>query len=472
MYHARPGIPNPHVTEQRTHVRILILQFAPDTRGRPIPRYEPNLAVLLTLLKQRGHDLSLLGLARHDVSAVKAALAKSLPQLIYADVSAVCVNAARRTFQYIQEHEFLPIVVGGEYATADPAGALSLPGVQAAAIGEPDASLVTHFERLKDPAVGQIVQGIWLRDEQGLARPELPSLIEDLDSLPFGERELFGYADYVLGTGEIEIAVGRGCPERCSYCLNEPTALIYSDRGIWDRRRSPENVISEIELLREQYPEARLLRFLDHHFALDVEWLEEFLAVYKDRGRLPFRCHLRANGNVEDIVLPLADAGCKLADIEIISASDFIRNEIFAMDLDELQIRATFEALRTAGVKTRAIVYLGAPYDSEASLEDARALLRRIRPDTSSIRPYYPWPGTAAAATCSENGWTHSRGEEQYQTDKCGVDMPACRPADAERFIKRLRKEFSTRLSEPWWRRWSQASRNSLGQFFQKRQDF
>ena len=449
-------------------MRILILQFVPDVNGRRVPRFEPELATLLTLLKDREHDLSLLGLARLDVNAIKAALAKALPQLIYADVSAVCVTAARRSFQYIQEHEFLPIVVGGEHATVDPAAALSLPGVHAAAIGEPDASLVTYFERMKDPAIGQVVQGVWLRDEHGLARPELPSLIEDLDSLPFTERGLFGYEEYVRKTGEVEIAIGRGCPQRCAYCTNGTLAEMYQELGVWERRRSPENVFEEIGELIGQYSDVRIIRFLDHAFALEKAWLEEFLNLYKT-VELPFRCHLRANSTSRELIEQMAGAGCKLADLEVISGSDFIRNEIFAMDLDELQIRDTFEWLSAAGIKSRAIVYIGSPYDSEASLEDTRALLGRIKPDTVSARPYYPWPGTAATETCRENGWLHSRGEEQYHQDKGGIDMPACRPDAVSAFLKRLRKEFPTMLEESWWRRWSQASRNSLGQYFQKR---
>jgi len=451
-------------------VRILILQFVPEVRNRPVPRFEPQLATLLTLLKQRGHELSLLGTARCDVAAVKAALARALPQLLYADVSAVCTSAARRTLQYIHEHEFLPVVAGGEYPTVAPAEALSLPGVHAVAIGEPDASLITYFERMKDPAISQIVQGVWLRDERGLARPALPHLVEDLDSLPFGERDLFGYGDYVRRSGVIEIAVGRGCPQHCAYCLLPALARMYAGRGVWVRRRSPENVLAEIELLRQRYAGVSMVRFLDHAFALDADWLGQFLEIYRSRCGLPFRCHLRANSTSETGVRELAAAGCKLADIELISGSDFVRNEILEMDLAAEQIENTFAWLRTAGVRTRAVVYLGTPYESEASLEATRDLLRRLRPDLVSVRPYFPWPGTRAMETCRENGWLHSRGEEQYHDDKCGIDMPACRPELVARFIRRLRREFPSTLSEPWWRCGPESSRRPLlGPFFQKR---
>ncbi len=217
-------------------MRILVLQFVPEVRGRPVPRFEPQLATLLALLERREHMLTLEGLPRYDLPRTKAALARALPQLVYADVSPVCVDAARRTLEYLAQHEFLPIVAGGAFATTDAAAALSLPGVRAAAIGEPDASLVTYFERMKDPAVGQIVLGVWLRDEQGLARPELPSLVEDLNSLPFAHRELFNYAEHVRRTGQIEIAIGRGCPQHCAYCPNDHVAELYAGRGAWVRR--------------------------------------------------------------------------------------------------------------------------------------------------------------------------------------------------------------------------------------------
>ena len=444
-------------------MRILVLQFLPVVRGRPLPRFDPALGTLLALLRERQHELTLLGLARPDVSAVKSALAKSLPQLIYADISAVCTDAARRTFQYIQEHEFLPVVAGGEFATADPAAVLSMPGVEAAALGEPDASLVTYLERIKDPAVGQVVQGVWLRNERGLARPQLPPLVEDLDSLPFPERELFQYADYVRRTGELEIAVGRGCPQRCGYCANPVVTGLHAGRGTWVRRRSPQNVLDEIAELRRRYAGARLVRFLDHAFALDLHWLVEFLAAYRAACDLPFRCHLRANA-IGQLDLPaLAAAGCTLADIEVISGSDFIRNEIFAMDLTHEQIVAAFERLKSAGVRRRAIVYLGCPYESEVSLADTHRLLQAITPDVVDARPYYPWPGTPAVQTCRENGWLHSRGEEQYHQDRCGIDMPACRPDVVATFLRRVRAEFPTALGQPWWRRWSSVSRSTLG---------
>ena len=450
-------------------MRILAIQFVPDTRGRSVPRFEPQLGTLLALLRKRGHDLDLLGLSRFDLEATKAALARSLPQLIYADIAGVCVDAARRTLEYIQQHEFLPIVTGGNFPTVDPAASLSLPGVQAAAIGEPDASLVTYFERVKDPVAGQVVLGVWLRDETGLARPGLPHLVEDLNSLPFPERDLFGYAEYVRQTGQVEIAIGRGCPQQCAYCINDWLENIYDDRGTWVRRRSPENVAAEINLLRGHYEGVRTVRFLDHTFALDAAWLARFVGVYSRRCQLPFCCHLRLNAVDDEIVDQLKQAGCELVDVELISGSDFVRNEIFDMDLDGEQIDTAFARLKRGGLRTRAIVYVGAPYESAASIEETRALVLKLRPDLLDVRPYYPFPGTRAQELARDNGWLHRRGEEEYHRDRSGLDLPSCRPAEVVAFIRRLRSDTPVSVGAPWWRRWSHASRTAFSQLLHKR---
>jgi radical SAM superfamily enzyme YgiQ (UPF0313 family) len=341
--------------------------------------------------------------------------------------------------------------------------------VQAVAIGEPDASLVTYLERRKDPAIGQVVSGVWLRDEQGTSRPDLPPLVEDLNSLPFPHRVLFGYAAQVELTRQIEIAVGRGSPQRCGYSVDPHVEQLYEGRGVWVRRRSPGNVLAEIAVLREQYPGVERVRFLDHAFGLDRAWLDKFLQAYRRRCGLPFRCHLRANAAYEETVASLAEAGCQVVDVEVISGSDFIRNEVFQMDLSGEQIRSAFRTLRKVGIRTRAAVFLGAPYESEASLEETRRLLLELQPDVCDIRPYYPWPGTAARRLCQEQGWLHARGEEQYHDDKPGIDMPACRPEIISGFIRRLRNELPGTGDTPWWRRWSNAARGPLGQVFQRR---
>lgn len=450
-------------------VRILVFQFAPALRRGPLPRFDPQLGTLLSLLRLRGHELGFVSTSKFDLTPCKAALAKTLPQLIYADISGVCVHTARRTLEYITQHEFLPIVVGGTYPTIDPAGSLSLPGVTACAIGEPDASLVTYLERIKDPTLTGVTSGVWMRDERGTAQPALPDLVEELDSLPFAERELFNYQEFVTRTHSIEIATGRGCPKKCAYCVNATVQAKYGQPHEWVRRRSAENILDEIDKLRERYQPVRMVRFLDHSFALEQDWLDDFLGVYVRRCALPFHCHVRLNEADDARLRLLREAGCELVDCEVISSSFFIRNEIFDMDLTNEQITAAFERIHELNMQTRAICYLGSPYDSEAALNDTRALLQTLKPTMVDVRAYYPFPGTAAVLTCQENSWIHPRGEQQYHAEQNGIDMPACRPDLVAAFVRKLRKEFPTEIGGSWFQRWSSASRSALTHLWPRR---
>lgn len=447
-------------------MRILVLQFVPVRADRPVPRFDAQLGTLLRLLANRGHELTLLGLDRFDMSTVKQALARGLPQLVFADIAPVCVDPARRTLEYIDRREYLPVVAGGTYATVEPEAALSLPGVTAAAVGEPDASLVTYLERIQDPDLRQIVQGVWIRDERGLARPQLAALVEDLDSLPFPERDLFHAGVPSPATDELLIRVGRGCPQQCAYCTLPTIARAYHDPEAWVRYRSPENVLDEIDHVRRTNPDVRRIRFLDHSFALDEEWLYALLEVYAARCSLPFRCHLRANAATTSMVRALAGNGCRVADVEVVSASDFIRNDILRMELDEVQIRATLEALHANGIASRVVLYLGGPYESEASLAAAPELLRRLKPTYVDVRPYYPYPGTAARDLCREQGWLHARGEDQYAAGRCGTDMPACRPELVDAIIRRLRREWPAERAGGGWRHWSARLGQAVGRVF------
>lgn len=442
-------------------MRILVIQFASAVRHPP-PRFEPQLGALLALLKQRGHTLTLLGVSRFDERLLKEALARQLPQLIYADIDSVCSDIARRTLQHLEGHEFLPVVAGGLFASLAPETALSFPGVVAVALGEPDASLVTYLERFKDPAIGQVTQGVWLRDERGLARPSMPALIEDLDSIPFPDRELFN-ANRANPVQEIEIAIGRGCQRSYGYSPDAALAALYSNHNAWARRRSVANVLEELSELKTRYPSMRRVRFLNDEFTSDLEWLRVFASEYRAGDRVPFRCRAAADSVSEEVVELLTSSGCEQVDIDLISGSDFIRNEVFQMSLSEEQIQDAVARLTAARIRVVPRIFVGCPYEGIVSLDETARLLRRVQPVDADIRPYYPMPGTPAAELAREMGWLHPRGEEQYHADRCGLDLPACRPAIVDAALQQLRGEFGENTPNGnWWRIFNDAARSIM----------
>jgi radical SAM superfamily enzyme YgiQ (UPF0313 family) len=99
-------------------------------------------------------------------------------------------------------------------------------------------------------------------------------------------------------------------------------------------------------------------------------------------------------------------------------------------------------ALRDAGLRVAARVFVGNPYESEVTIEKTLALVRRARPDEVHPAVYYPTPGTRAAETCADNGWISGRGEENFWTQQSVLDMQSL-PADK---INEAARKFNSLL--------------------------
>jgi len=420
-------------------LRILFLQFLPSKQGSLHPRFDDALGVLSSVLRGEGHATGLLAVTEYGEQLIRMKLTHFRPQTVYADIAGPCVDLARRTIAYVAGRHGLPTVCGGTFPTVAPKRALSMPGVQAVVIGEPEVAFPGYIRANATGDLDAARPGLWLNGEGEVITNELAPLTEDLDTLPDADRSLFAYQRHIDETKEAEVAVGRGCPHFCAYCINDWLHEIYEDQGKYVRRRSPHRICDEIDTLRRTFDGIKRIRFRDHAFALQEPWLTLFFEVYRRRCGLPFRCHVRANALTEPISALLAESGCGFADLEIVSGSDFVRNEIFDMELTNAQIVAAFELLHRHGIATRAINYLGAPYASELSIEETVKLGQRIGPSVVEGRVYYPFPGTRAAEFCRESGWISNRGEANYARDESVLDMPNLPAATINRLARRFR---------------------------------
>lgn len=438
-------------------MRILILQFLPARQYPSGPRFDDALGVASSVLRQDGHATGLLPVTGYDEGRIRLKLAHFRPQIVYADVAGTCVDLAHRTIGYVALRHCLPVVCGGVFATVAPKRALSMPGVQAAVIGEPEVPFPAFIRATVSPDLDTALPGVWLNCDGAVVKHELAPLTEDLDALPDADRSLFAYQRHIDETHEAEVSVGRGCPHFCAYCINDWLMEIYENKGTFVRRRSPDRICDEIDALRHTYDGIRRIRFREHLFALDASWLATFTEVYRRRCGLPFRCHVRANALTEPVATLLAEAGCGFADIEVISGSDFVRNEIFDMELTNPQIVAAFDLLARHGIAARSINYLGTPYASEVSIEESVALNRRVRPSVVEGRVYYPFVGTRAAELCAEEGWISNRGESSYRRDESVLDMPNLRPEVINKLARRFRWDVAhpqrSRFNDlaAWW---------------------
>jgi hypothetical protein len=183
-------------------------------------------------------------------------------------------------------------------------------------------------------------------------------------------------------------------------------------------------------MLCERYKQIERLAFVDHAFALDRDWLEAFTMIYADRCGLPFTAHLRANAVDGDVVHLLNEAGCHRAVIEVISGSDFIRNEIFNMQTSNRQIERAFRLVSAAGIAATAVNLFGSPYETPVTIEATLEMMARIEPDLVITRLFSPLPGTTVEEIVRESGWLRGLGDHAFRENVPMIEMPAMPPAD------------------------------------------
>lgn len=187
-------------------MRILILQFVPPARAGPAPEFRHDLGVAVAMLRADGFDVGLLPLDAHRPDLLHQAITQHRATRLLVDIPPTHITAARHSIVDVAEKHFLPVTVVGRYATCQPEKAISIPGVTAMIPGEYERPVLRLYQSIRDGSVAMLagpgearstgqsdIAGVWFNSEDGLVRNEPAALEENLDGLPFPDRDIFDY---------------------------------------------------------------------------------------------------------------------------------------------------------------------------------------------------------------------------------------------------------------------------------------
>lgn len=235
-----------------------------------------------------------------------------------------------------------PVIWGGVHPTVRPAECLQ--HADLICIGEGERAIVELARRMAAGHDHLDVPNLGYLDKNGqlILNPLYP-LEYDLDNLPFPD---YDYEEhYVLHEGELQpftqelmyyyltdlgswargpvygVLTTRGCPYHCTYCVNDALINIYPE---WCklRRRTPENVIAEIQSARDKLPGLEAIAIRDDTFLANPEdYIAHFCQLYKQSVGLPFRAYTTAQTANERKLHYLSEAGLRLAIMGIQSGS-------------------------------------------------------------------------------------------------------------------------------------------------------
>ena len=205
------------------------------------------------------------------------------------------------------------------------------------------------------------------------------------------------------------VITSRACPYRCSYCFNHSYLALTKANGEtqkWFQRRSVENVLAEIALLRDQYGLEKVL-FIDDCFIQDTRWLDAFITGYSASVGLEWLCSLRANRLDEALAGRLSDAGLSMVNYALESADPEVQQ--YLLNRGHIQNADIIRAIRIFnqfGIKARMQNMIGLPLTNP--LQDALNTLQfnlRHKVTDSWCSIFQPYPRTALGRYCLDHGF-------------------------------------------------------------------
>lgn len=281
------------------------------------------------------------------------------------------------------------VVIGGTHPTIYPEEMIAQPEVDTIVMGEGEATFTELLTALADKTSLSGIPGLGHKEGGRPVLNPLRNFIQDLDGLPFPDRELLPYKKYynlLGGSREImtSLLTSRGCPHNCVFCTAKDGRLC--------RVRSPENVIEEIEFCL-----ARGITdfdIIDDTFTINRKRVMAIAGRILDKGlKITMDIRARVDQVDEEMLDTLARAGVTRIRFGVESGNPrILKNLRKGITLD--QVRTAFRLARRTGMTTFAYFMLGSPGETAAEIAESIRFAREIDPDFVQFLITTPFPAT------------------------------------------------------------------------------
>jgi anaerobic magnesium-protoporphyrin IX monomethyl ester cyclase len=373
-----------------------------------------QIAALSAYVKSKGHQSKMLSLViptkveEKHLNDVKTTIEEYKPDLVGFSAYETAFPWIEILCKYVKQNwPHITTIVGGYYTTLAPEEAIKSPNIDVICRGEGELPLE---ELLSSNGKNTSIQNLWFKKEGKIIRNPIRPLMEDLDALPYPDRDLFDYQKHLnnepFGERNIKVMATRGCPYQCTYCSNYFLKAVFPNKEKYLRFRSPENVINEIVELKGKYKFEKV-GFHDDNLTLDTEWLKKFVSLYKEKVKLPFYCATRVERCTDEIIDLLKDAGCYLILLGIESGNEKYRKEMMKRFMSNQQVIDAFKKIKKRKILTWSFVMVGLPNETKKMVLETFLLNFKCNPDFVMASIFFPLKGTELGDLCYKNGWVN-----------------------------------------------------------------
>jgi len=281
------------------------------------------------------------------------------------------------------------VLIGGEHATYAADAVLNeSAGFDIIMFGEGEMTVVELVEKLLKNEPYDKVAGIGYKNANGeVVRNAFRQPVTNIDELAFPARDTLDYCIDSNKPGLIGMLASRGCAFNCSFCnANEYFNLGHKPRL---RRRSPENVVDELENIYTNYYDKglyELIYFYDATFVYPNEesrvWVKEFCEeIIKRDIHVSFEVNCRADsfkGSDDPLIPLLKKAGLKSVFVGLESGAEDVL-EKYNKKTTTNQNVAVMNILKEHGIQstTNGFIMFN-PYINPQGLKESADLLLEV----------------------------------------------------------------------------------------------
>jgi len=257
-------------------------------------------------------------------------------------------------------------------------------------VGEGEGAIVDLVKSLENKDGNSNIANVWFKKNGRVIRNEPRDLIQDLDSLPFPDRDLYAgeFLEMHLHYG---IITSRGCPFSCTYCSNNYLQKLYHGKGQYVRYRSIENVIAELKSAKERY-EIRAVAFQDEELFFDTDRAKRLFDLYKKEINIPFWCYINPQVMNEEKIALLESSGCHEVEMGIQDLDVTLNKNILKRNMDLKHLKNVIKGLQKAKIITYGDIMLGLPTQKEQNLINMADFLNENKVSFTMVfwLRYYP----------------------------------------------------------------------------------
>jgi len=255
------------------------------------------------------------------------------------------------------------------------------------------------------------IKNIWTKKNGKIYRNDVRPLIQNLDELPFDDYDLEdqwileGRKIVKLSEKHFRICssnrvalvkerisfktsrflllhTSRGCPHQCSFCCNYNLRKLYHNKGNYIRKRSIKNVITQLQELKQKFPDTDFIWFTDDSFFIrSVEELKLFSKEYKEKIGIRFMVYVDPVTFSEEKLKILLDAGLKRIEMGVQTGSEGFNKNMYNRDIKNDHIKKIAKILNKYKNRMSPPEYqiiIANPYEKEEDILATIKLLQEL----------------------------------------------------------------------------------------------